>query len=130
MNDKKFGVMGGDAVTGESLAVFSGVVPQNEASDMMSCGMVVQRKALDDVGDAFCEVHPLRRIVMLGESLGRYLARDIPAWYEAADGARYGYVRVGGARIDFEALSVSQSVLAPGLVYQAVVQSCHGGVGF
>jgi hypothetical protein len=120
MNSNKLGVIGSDPATGECLAAYSGTVPQDEVTDMMSRGFVIQRKALGDVKEAFCEIHPSRRVALLGESLGRYLDRDIPAWYETADGKRHEYVRVCGPRPDFDTLVSGQSVLAPGLLYQAI----------
>lgn len=120
MNDAKLGIMGSDPDTGECLAVFSGEVPQEEVADMMSRGLLVQRKALGDVKEAFLETHPSRRVSQLGESLGRYLDNHIHAWYETADGRRHEYVGICGSRPDFDTLTSGQSVLAPGLLYQEI----------
>lgn len=68
----------------------------------------------------FCVTHPSRRIVLLGESLGRYMDRDIPAWYETADGQRHEYVGVAGQQVDLDTLSEGQSVIAPGLIYREI----------
>lgn len=68
----------------------------------------------------YCVTHPSRRITLLGESLGQYMKRDIPAWYETEDGQRHEYVGVYGQRIELDALDEGQSVIAPGLIYKAV----------
>lgn len=110
--------MGSHPATGACYAAFSGSVTQEDVDDLMGSGALVERKALSEVKDAFCEVHPSRRVVQFGPSLGRYYDRDIPAWYETADGQRHEYVRACGPRPDLDLLTTGQSVLAPGLLYQ------------
>lgn len=64
------------------------------------------------------QVSASRKIVAFGPSVGQYQGRDIPAWFETADGRTSSYVGVSGAVANLDTLLPGQSVIAPGLVYQ------------
>lgn len=122
------GIMGSDPVTGECFAVYA--EPDGpraeERAELMARGTLFQRAALPVVKKAYCEVHPSRRVVRRGPSVGRYLDADIPAWIEMADGSRHEYVGICGPVVDFSTLKDGQMALAPGLIYQPASQQVSG----
>ena len=114
------GFMANNPKTGECFAAFSDNPLPDESAELMGQNAIVERRPLAEVKEAFCEVHPSRRVALLGPSIGQYLGRDIPAWYETADGQRREYAGICGPQPDFDTLETGQSVLAPGLLYQEV----------
>lgn len=112
------GLMGSDPTTGECIAAFATAPMAEEQADLIAAGTIFERKPLAEVKEAFCEVHPSRRVAVRGPSVGRYRESDIPAWIEMGDGKRYEYAGTCGPVVDFTSLAVGQLALAPGLIYQ------------
>lgn len=121
MPDKPpLGIMASDPKNRECFAAFSDNPLPDESAELMEQNAIVERRPLAEVKEAFCEVHPSRRVVLMGPSIGQYLGRDIPAWFKTADGWRREYAGICGPQPDFDTLEMGQSVLAPGLLYQEV----------
>ena len=112
------GLMGSNPATGECIAVFATTPLAEEQADLIAAGTMFECKPLSEVKEAFCEVHPSRRVAECGPSVGRYRDSAIPAWIVMGDGKRYEYAGICGPVVDFANLAEGQLALAPGLIYQ------------
>jgi hypothetical protein len=118
MQNTHLGVMGSNPITGECIAVFLNGPPPGEQSVLIASGVMFQRKPLGFMKEAFCEVHPSRRVSAQGSSIGRYKDADIPEWIETSDGLRHEYCGTLGQSIDFTRLSEHQMAMSSGLIYE------------
>jgi len=112
------GTMASNPSTGECIGAIIGTPRPAQSDVLMATGSLFERRPLDEIKEAFCRINPSRQITLLGPSIGKYMGDDIPEWQQMADGTRYEYIGVSGARPNFDTLVPGQFVLAPGLIYQ------------
>lgn len=118
-NQQRVGTMCSRPISGECFAAYLDIPSLDEFRDLMTSDALVERSGIQAIREAFCgEAQPSRRISVFGPCIGKYLDRDIPAWYAMADGTRYDYVGILGQRVDLARLTPGQIVLAPGLIFQ------------
>lgn len=86
---------------------------------LLNEGFLIKKHELTSALGSFCETHPSRKIAKFGEPIGKYMGVDIFSYYETEDGVRNQFVGVFNQYSDLGALSDTESVISPGLIYDS-----------
>jgi hypothetical protein len=120
MNDQsptRYATQATDPTTGEVFAAHLGQPSPEFMADMMTGDSMIEKRSAEAVKLAAFTIDPSRKIIEHGPSQGSYLGRSIPETFRTGDGALHIYVGVTGPTPNLESLLPTQSIIAPGLLY-------------